>query len=890
VNGSPPRLARRLLSSLLPRVCREEALDDLGDIHELRRLADGAPAADRWYWRQVPVFALRLHWASLTGTPLGPHPSPPTRHTRREPMHSFVTDLRYGARAMLRAPAFTMIAVVTLALGIGANTAIFGVVRSVLLRPLPFPEPDRIVALSQTRGDLGDGRSSFAHANFWDVRDMNRSLASVGAISWNSMTMGGTADPERVSVASVTAGFFATLGTTARVGRLFAKGEDDPGSDANAAVLSHAFWTARFGGESSVLTKTVVLDGQNYRILGVLPPGTPWLDAAEVFVPMIRRPGYNRDSWEIPVIARLAPGVSVTAAQADLDAVAIRIAGANPEIRDMGIAIDTTEDWVASESLRQALLVLLGAVGFLLLIACVNLANMLLARATSRARERALRSALGATRARVVQLALAESVLLGVVGSALGLALAFLILRYLRVANPGDIPRLAEVRIDSWVLLVALGAGVLTSVFTGLVPGLTTTPGGLAGALRDGDRGVAGHRGSGRLRRALVTLEVALSLMLLVGAGLLLRSFTKVLSVDRGFQTENRLTFDVGFSGARTDADATRMGQQLVELLDRIRAMPQVASAAAVHLRPLRGSGTGMGFGASDRPDATGSETPWAGWRIISKDYFTTLGVPLVEGRDFTEHDLISARPRRIIVSSRVARLLWPGESALGRQLVMWKGQGSSLGEIIGVAGDMRDWGLTDDPSYSVYMPVYGTGLFPAHLVVHTALPSSTFVPRVRAIMAQLNPSVPVFGAGTLGEQVGQSVAARRFTMVLLASLAGVALLLSVAGVYGVLSYTVSQRRSEVGVRMALGASRGSVLRLVMTQGLQPVWLGLVAGLVGAVALSRFMTSLLFGMTPMDVPTYAGVALLLAAAAALACYLPARDAMRVDVLAALRDE
>lgn len=803
-------------------------------------------------------------------------------------MQSLLTDLRYSVRAMLRTPAFTGIAVLTLALGIGANTAIFGVVRYVLLRPLPFPEPERIVELNETRTGR-DVQASFAHANFWDVRDMNRTLASVGAITWNSMTLGGAADPERVNVAYVSVGFFETLGTPAKQGRLFVRGEDAPGADPRIAILSHAFWTRRFPGEQPALDKSVLLDSDSYRVIGVLPPGTPWLDAAEVFVPLIQRPGYNRESWELPVIGRLARGVSLETATADLNGVARRIGEQNADAKDIGIRVGTTEDWVASPSLRQALLVLMGAVGFLLLIACVNLANMLLARATGRARERALRSALGASRNRVVQLALVESLLLGVVGSSLGLALAFSVLRYLRAANPGDIARLADARIDPWVLLVALGAGLVTSLLTGLVPGLSTPHAGLATALRDGDRGVAGHRSAGRLRRSLVALEVALSLMLLVGAGLLLRSFSNVLGVERGFQTENRIMFAVGFSGARTDADAIRQGQQLVELLDRLRTTPQVTAAAAVHLRPLQGSGTGMGFGAADRPDATGSDIPWAGWRIVSKDYFKTLGVPIIAGRDFTEQDQISTRPWRVVISERIAKMLWPGESAIGRQLVMWKGQNSSLGEVIGVAGDMRDWGLTESPSYSVYLPTYGTGLSPAYIVVHTALPTSRLVPVARSIITDLNPALPLSGVQSLGELVGESVADRRFTMLLLASLAGVALLLAIAGVYGVLSYTVSQRRSEVGVRMALGASRASVLRLVMTQGLVPVGVGLVAGLAGALALSRFMTTLLFGMTPLDMPTYVGVAMLLLGTAALACYLPARDAMRVDVLAALRE-
>ncbi|MGQ0766009.1 MAG: ABC transporter permease [Gemmatimonadota bacterium] len=799
------------------------------------------------------------------------------------------TDLRYALRAMSRTPGFSAIAVLMLALAIGANAAIFGVVRAVLLRPLPFPEAERIVELGETRPGR-ETSSSFAHDNLWDVRDLNRSFSAVGGITWESMTRGGTAEPERVSVASVSAGFFDVLGVTAPLGRLFVTGDDEPGAERTRVVLSHLYWSSQFASDRNVLGRTIALDGSSYSIVGVLPAGTPWLDAADMFVPMIRRPGANRGSWEVPVIARLRPGATVASAQADLDAVARRIGEQHAEARDIGFSVETTEDWRATDGTRRALLVLLGAVGLLLLIACVNLANMLLARSTARSRERALRSALGASRGRVVQLAVIESLLIGISGSALGALFGWWLLGYLRTINPGEIARLAEAGIDPWVLLVALGGGLLTSLLAGLMPVVLQPTTGLATALRDGDRGVAGGRKAGRLRMSLVAVEVSLSLVLLVGAGLLLRSFGRLLDVDRGFTSADRTMVTVGFSGGRTRAEAIRAGQDLQQILDRLRASPQVISAAAIHVRPLAGSATGMGFGAADRPDATGNEIPWAGWRIISKDYFRTLGVPVLEGRDFNESDLISRADYQVIVSKRLAELLWPGESALGRSLVMWKGQESSNGRIIGVVGDMRDWSLSEGPTYSVYLPVYGTGLFPANVVAHTTLPTASFTRLVRSTTAAVTPAVPVYGIETLTEMVGESVAARRFTMMLLASLAALALVLAVSGVYGVLAYSVSQRRGEVGVRLALGASRGSVVGMVMRQGLKPVTVGLVAGVVAALVMSRFMTTLLFDMTALDAPTYLGVAGLLVAAAALACYFPAREAVRLDVLSTLRED
>jgi putative ABC transport system permease protein len=890
MNHPPPRAASRLLRALLPDELGEEALDDLADQYDLHSTRSGRATADRWYWRQVPVFALRLRLATVLGGSLAsPGPRRAAAYPEENAMHSTLTDLRYGARGIARSPGFTAIAVVTIALGIGATAAIFSVVRSVLLRPLPFPEPDRIVQLSETRADRDMFDISFTYANFWDVHDMNRTLDAVGAIRWRSMNLTGAAEPLRLRVAGVTEGFFRALRVTPMAGRLFARGEDAPGTDARIAILGHTFWTTRFGADRTVIGRPLTLDGQPFQIVGVLPRGTPWLDAAEVFIPFVRPARLDRDSWELPVVGRLARGVTPAAAQADLDRIARHLAATYPEAKGLGIRVQSSERWVASDTLRRALWVLVGAVGLLLLIACVNLANMLLARATTRGRERAMRAALGASRSRVVQLALTESLLLSALGAAAGLALAFGAVRVFRTLNPGDIPRLADAGIDGWVVLVALGTAVFTTIITGLVPALRTPYHDVVTALRESERSVAGHRKGSRLRHALVAVEVALSLVLLVGAGLLVRSFGRVLGVERGFHSENRAMFSVGFPSSRTEAESNRSSQRLTDVLARLRSRPEITSAAVVHMRPLAGTGTGMGFGAVDRPDATGKEIPWAGWRVVSNDYFKTMGLPLIAGRDFTEQDRIG-EPWRVIISRRIAVLLWPGQDAVGRRLVLWKGQGTSEGEVIGVVGDMRDWELTEDPTYSVYFPTYGYAMSPANFVVHTRLSTGALVPLVRSMLAEVDPTLPIADVQTLDALVGDSVASRRFTMTLLAALAVTALVLALAGIYGVLSYAVSQRRSEMGVRMALGASKGSVLRLVMLQGMRPVVIGLVVGVAGAVALSRFMTSLLFGVTPSDWPTYAGVALLLLVAAALSCFVPARDALRVDVTAALREE
>ena len=885
----PPRVPTTLLRWFLPESLRDEALDDLADGHALRLTLHDRRAADRWYWRQVPTFALRLRLAALTGGPLSPPPIRQPALTGSERMTTILADLRYGMRAMARNPMFTAISVFTLALGIGANAAIFSVVRTVLLRPLPFPEPERLVQVWESRRDRGWNQSSFTHANFWDANDMNRSFSAMGAMTWGSTTLAGRDSPERLSVAYVTTGFLRALGVTPIAGRVFADGEDRVGSDPRITVLSHSVWTTQFGSDPSVVGRAITLGGREYRVIGVLPHGTPWLDAADLFMPLQRGPNEDRGSFELSAIARLAPGVTIDAARADLGRVATQLASQYPEAKGMGVTIESSEEWVASDSLRRALWVLMSAVGFLLLIACVNLANMLLARSTGRVRERAMRAALGATRGRVVQSAVAEAMLLGLLGAIVGLGMAFGVVRLLRAFDPGDIPRLSEVSIDVAVLSATLGAALITSIITGLAPALRTPYHDLVAALREGERSVVGNRRGVSMRGALVSLEVALSLVLLVGAGLLIRSFSAILDVERGFETRDRVLMQVSLPQPQNEADVTRMSATLTQLKSRLESVPQVKSAAAVSMGLLRGTGTGMGFAAQDKPAPPSDAVPWASWRMITPDYFKTLGVPILTGRDFTAEDRIGS-PWRVIISHRVAERLWPGENAVGRNIILWKGQSENVAEVIGVAGDMRDWDLAETPTLAVYMPYNGGGMASPNFVVHTTAASSALIPTVRSILAEVSPGAPVSNVRSLEELVGRSVAARRFTMLLLGALASVALLLALAGVYGVLSYSVSRRRTEIGMRMALGASRSSVLGLVVSQGMRPVILGLVAGVLGAFALSRYMTTLLFGVTPLDAPTYAGVAALLGVAAILACYLPARDALRVDVLTAIREE
>lgn len=885
----PPRIARQLVWLLLPDELAEEAACELDELHAARACRSGRRAADWWYRREVLGFVTRVRlawWRERLD-----EEEPKDRRAKGAGMRTLMGDVRYAARTLRRSPGFGAIALLTLALGIGANTAIFSVVQAVLLRPLPFPAPERLVAVMETRLDRGWTGTSFTHANFWDFEGMNRTFEAVGAMRGTTLNLTGLQYPERLNGAYVSADFFRVLGAQPVAGRTFAPDEDDPAADTRVAVLSHALWRSRFGSDPGIVGRSLDLDGQGYTVIGVLPPGTPWLDAADIFIPLVRRPDANRNSFELQVIGRLRSGVTLEAALEDVQGIAQRLAELYPEPdAGMGITLVPSSQWIANAGLRRALWVLMGGVGLLLLIACVNLANLLLARWTGRAREQALRTALGASRRRLISLALAESLILGLAGAVLGLGLAFAVTRLLRAYDPGGIPRLAEVGVDGTVLLFTLGIALLTGLLTGLLPALRAGSGDLAASLREGDRSVMGNRRQGRLRAGLVGLEVALALMLLVGAGLLLRSFSSVIEADRGFETDDRMFFEVALpSTYRQEDGAERSERFMREYLSRIQSLGPVVSAAAINVRPLGGVNVGMGFAAADQPAPPEASVPWASWRLITRGYFRTLGVPLLAGRDFEETDIIG-NPWRVIISKRIADTLWPGQDAVGRTMNLWQGQNGRPAEVIGVVADMLDWGLELGPTYAVYMPAYGITVSPVQFVVHTTSSPTSLVPQLRAILGEIDPELPLSRVQTVDDMIGSNVASRRFLTLMLAAFAGVALLLALAGVYGVLSYTVARRRSEIGVRVALGASRGQVLGLIVKQGMRPVILGLLVGIVGALALSRLMVSILFGVSPADLTTYVAVAALLATAAVISCLLPAHAALRTNVVAALREE
>jgi len=801
-------------------------------------------------------------------------------------MNIALLDFRQAIRNMRKNLGSTLLAVLMLAVGIGATSAIFSVFYSVLLEPLPFPESSRLVQLWESRVKQQWNQATFTEANFWDIQERNRTFEGIATFHSFTANLIGSGDPEQVAGGLISAGFFHVLGVNPVAGRDFLPEEDQPGHDNNVALLRNKFWKTHFNGDPQIIGKKIRLNSTSFQIVGVLPPGEPWLDAADVFVPFVHRANPNRGSFEFQVIGRLAKGVSFQTAETDLNTIAKSLAQQYPKDDDgMGVTLSTSKEWLADSDLRTKLWVLMSAVAFLLLIACVNLANLLLAKATGRTREIAVRAALGASRVRIVRMVLTESLVLGLTGAIFGIVLAALAVAAIKAADPGGIPRIAELGINPWVLAFTLCAAVLTGVLSGLVPALQAPYRNIVVGLREGERSQAGSRAQKRLRSVLVAVEVALSLMLLVGAGLLIRSFDRMLRADRGFQSENRLLVAVNIPGSYKE----RADDVINRFLDRVSAAPGVESAAAMNSRPIVGWDPGMGIVSAEKPDGDNGKFPWAGWRIVSGDYFRTMGIPMLKGRTFNQHDQIG-KPWRIIISKRLADTLWPGEDPVGHQALLWKGQSNDPAEVIGVVSNQRERGLDADPTLTVYLPSYGSGPGPVQFAVHTAANPTALTPSLRSMLKEIDPNLPLSDVQTMDEIVSRSVAPRRFNMLLLTIFAGVALLLALVGVYGVLAYSVGQRTAEIGLRVALGATPRSVLALIVGQGMRPIMVGIALGMAGAVGLSHFVSSLLFNVKPVDPLTYGPVALLVAGAALLSCYVPALRALRVDPVAALRQE
>ncbi|HEY7505021.1 MAG TPA: ABC transporter permease [Gemmatimonadales bacterium] len=796
-------------------------------------------------------------------------------------------DLRYAVRQLFRSPGFTAVAVLTLSLGIGANTAIFSVVNAVLLRPLPYPEPSSLVKVEERRPN--GAPNTVSYPNFLDWRT-DGALGSIALYRPLAFNVGGADRPERVAGALVSADYFRVLGLTPTAGRYFLEGEDAPGRD-GVAVISHGLWQRRFGGAPSALGRTLMVDGRALTVVGVAPPGFRYPEDTELWTLVSQdEPELleTRGLHAYLVIGRLGAGGTLEHVSARLQAVAARLAAEYPASnRGWGVAVVPLHESLVHD-LRPTLLVLLGAVGFVLLIASANVAGMMLARGAARRRELAIRAALGAGRWQLVRQLFTETALLTVLGGMLGVGLAVWgVDALLSLAPEGLRPTEAPV-MDGTVLAFTFGIAALTSMVFGLLPALQTARRGNEASLQETGRTTAGVDRQ-RTRRLLVAGEVALALLLLVGAGLMVQSFRRLLAVDPGFRTASVVSARLALP--RTGRDTAEVIGFYRDLVDRARALPGVSEAAAVSYLPLSREGARYSFSVEGQPFAEPQQRPSSSFNVVTPGYFSALDIPLLQGRDFTEQDGWDS-PYVAVVNQTLARRFWPNQSAVGKRLT-FDDEPDEPGDwltVIGVVGDSRHLTLVDDVMPQIYAPEAQVGLEEMALLVRTPLDPQTVAPAIRELVASLDPEVPVSEIYQLTRLRDESISTDRFRTLLLGGFGALALGLAIIGVYGVISYGVVQRTREIGIRVALGARRAEILRLVIGEGLLTVAGGIAAGLVAGAALSRLLVTLLFQVKPWDPATFASIAVVIAGVALGACVLPARRALRVDPASTLRAE
>ncbi len=803
-------------------------------------------------------------------------------------MNAFLQDIKYGLRILFKSPGITLIAVVALALGIGANTAIFSVVNALLLRPLPYADPDRLVMVSV-------GGHEASAADFFDWKAQSQSLESLSAVSYWSANLGGVEVPERLQGFLVTADLFPMIGVRPALGRTFLPEEMQKGHD-GVVVLSYGVWQRVFNADPSVVGKTLTINARSRTVVGVMPQGFQFYDKAEAWAPLALDPndasvGARRAHYLIAA-ARLRPGVTIQQAQAEMNAINQRLGEQYPETNaNRPVKLVPVHDYVVGP-VRPALLALVGMVGFVLLIACANVANLLLARGAARQREVAVRVALGAGRLRVVRQLLTESALLALVGGGLGLLTALwgveLLVGNIPPAWVSGIPLAKGVGVDGRVLAFTLLVSLLTGIVFGLAPALQISKPDLNSVLKEGGRtGGAGGLRQRRLRDLLVVAEVALSLTLLVGAGLMIRSFIRLMSVPTGLNPERVLTLEVALPGLKY-AKGEQVAAFYTQALERFAAVPGVEAAGATTNLPLGGGDQTTQVRVVGRPAAPAGQGPEISYRDISPDYFRALGIPLLKGRTFSAHDTKDAPGVAILNETMARRLFGSADAALGQRLTDVDGKDER--EIVGLVGDVRHAGLDAELKSEMFVPYTQDPSNSMTLVVRTASEPTAFVAPLRAQLLALDKDQPIYNVRTMAEVVAESVSQRRLTMLLFGLFAALALALATIGIYGVVSYTVTQSVHEIGIRLALGAQRRDVFRLVITHGMALTLGGIALGLVASFALTRLLASLLYGVKATDPLTFAGVSLLLIAVALVACFVPAQRATRVDPMLALRYE
>ena len=877
---SPPRLALWLLRVTLPASEREPVIGDL--VEELATIAAerGDGNARRWFWRQSAIAILTLR--------RGRRRAPVTHSTGDPPMLRFLADLRHGARLLRRAPAFTLLSVITLALGVGATTAIFSVADPVLFQPLPYPAPDRIVVVGDR--DADGTMSNVGWLTYRDLARDARTLERAAAVGDWQVTLDDHGAPERVSGQRVSPSFFSVLGVPPSLGRSFTSAEDTPGTN-RVVILSHGLWARRYGGDTAVVGSTISINGAPYTVAGVLPESFESVMApgAQIW----RVLGYDaslpyacRTCRHLRMVARLRPGTTSEGAAVELSALSARLVREYPkEYPGVGAVVVSLGE-ATMRGARPVLWAVLGASALVLLIAAANVANLQLARAMRREEEFAIRSALGAGRGRLTAQLLAEGLVLAMIGGVVGLVVARVTLGALIGWLPPAMPRLSAIRLDQVALAVGAGITLLLGVAIGLVPALRDRRSGLSDSLRGGKRLTGGRRHLARA--ALVVAEVALALMLLVGAGLLGRSLVTLLAVDPGFDARNLLTLQTQATGPKY-ADSAAVFANHDQLREAIRRLPGVESVATASQLPLGGNVDMFGVSAQDKPLANPELAPYADRYAVSPEFLSAMGIAIRRGRTFTAADNSDAAPRVAIVSAGLASRVWPGEDPIGKRIRMG-GPSNAWRTVVGIAANIHHRALDATESSQVYIPErqwqFADNIIA--VVVRTRGDPAALARAVRAAAQAVDAAQPVTSLETMEQVVASSTAQRRLALLLFGAFALVALALAVAGIYGVLAGAVAERTREIGVRSALGASPGAILRMVLLEGARLAGVGLVIGLAGAMLLGRFLQSLLYGVGSADPLTLLGVAALLATVAIAACLLPAIRAVGIDPMTALR--
>lgn len=802
-------------------------------------------------------------------------------------MHTLLQDLRYGIRGLLKRPGFTAVVVITLALGIGANTTIFSVVNAVLLRPLPYKDSDKLIRIWESNPGRNWPEFSASAPNYRDWLKQQTVFEHLAAMENSTFNISGNGAPERIPAASVTANLFPMLGVKAALGRTFLPEEEQTGRD-QVVLLTHGLWQRRFGSDPNLPGQTIRLNGEPYTVIGILPADFEFVGDRQMWTPLNLDPEKqpwraDRTNHTLSIFGRLKAGVTLEQANAEMIAIAARLEQQYAKQNaGWGVRLRTFYDWIVPTNLRLSMMVLLAAVGFVLLIACANVANLLLVLAGTRRREMAIRVALGGSRTRILRQLVTESLLLASLGGGAGILLSLWGVATVARTTVLNIPRLDEARVDGRVLGFTVAISIITGLVFGLAPAWRATKLNLTESLKEG--GSKGStEGRSRLRSVLVTAEIALALILLVGAGLMIRSFSHLQKVQLGFTPEKVLTMQINLPPAKYTQGDPRFNF-FDRLLAQLKTVPGVTDAAGITQPPLASGNWALEV----KPEGDTSDTPLsADARAITPGYFRTMGIPLLQGRDFTEKDRNDSA-FTLIVSEKLAQLCWPNENPIGKRLK--PGTNNPYGEVVGVVGNVRNLRLEDEGRPAFYFSYGHIGMPNLAVVVRTTVPPESLAPAMRASVASLDAELPVFNIRSMDEFVATASGQQRFQTVLLGLFSGLSLLLAAVGIYGLMSFLVRQRTHEIGIRMALGANRGHVLKLVVMKGLTLTAFGVIVGVIGAWALTRLMTTMLFGVTPTDATTFAVVCGGLVLVALLACYIPARRATKVDPLVALRHE